>query len=131
MSPTRGPPRARRSVPTNADWKRDLTAGMVAAEKAITGYYILGFYTANDKPDGKFRRIKTTLNDNAEAKLDFRQGYYAGKVFSKFTTADKERQRDRPMQAGHAASLLEATARSISLRRHCLRCREPERRVQW
>jgi len=33
-----------------------------------------------------------TLNNNAEAKLDFRQGYYAGKVFAKFNDADKERQ---------------------------------------
>jgi VWFA-related protein len=78
----------------------DLTAGMVAAEKAITGYYIIGFYTTNEKLDGKFRRIKITLNDNAEAKLDYRQGYYAGKVFGKFTAADKERQLEDALMMG-------------------------------
>ena len=41
--------------------------------------------------DGRFRRIKITLAD-ASLKLDYRQGYYAGKEFKKFTTVDKERQ---------------------------------------
>jgi hypothetical protein len=53
---------------------------------------ILGYYTTNTAQDGKFRRIKLTLNTNIAATLDYRQGYYAGKVFSKFTAADKERQ---------------------------------------
>jgi hypothetical protein len=42
--------------------------------------------------DGKFRRIKISLNRDLSAKLDYRQGYYAGKEFRKFTAADKERQ---------------------------------------
>src|SRR6202007_2107166 len=42
--------------------------------------------------NGHFRRVKITLNQNLEAKLDYRQGYYADKEFSKFTAADKERQ---------------------------------------
>ena len=32
------------------------------------------------------------MNANLAANLDYRQGYYAGKVFGKFTAADKERQ---------------------------------------
>jgi VWFA-related protein len=78
----------------------DLTAGIVAAEKSIAGYYIIGYYTTNEKLDGKYRRIKITLNDNAEGKLDYRQGYYAGKVFGKFTTADKERQLEDALMMG-------------------------------
>jgi len=70
----------------------DLTIGISEAEKSVSSYYILGYYTTNTAQDGKFRRIKLTLNTNIAATLDYRQGYYAGKVFSKFTAADKERQ---------------------------------------
>jgi VWFA-related protein len=70
----------------------NLAAGIAAAEKSITSFYVIGYYTSNTTPDGKFRRVKITLNHDAEAKLDYRQGYYANKVFRKFTTADKERQ---------------------------------------
>jgi len=70
----------------------DLSKGIVQAQQSVSSYYILGYYTTNTAQDGKFRRIKITMNDGSEAKLDYRQGYYAGKVFSKFTVADKERQ---------------------------------------
>jgi len=42
--------------------------------------------------NGKFRRIRISLANNQEAKLDFRQGYYAGKEFKKFDDVDRERQ---------------------------------------
>ncbi len=70
----------------------DLTRGMVQAQKAFSSYYIIGYYTTNAKLDGKFRRIKITLNQTLTASLDYRQGYYAGKEFGKFNAADKERQ---------------------------------------
>jgi VWFA-related protein len=69
----------------------DLSQGVVQAQKAITSYYIIGYYSANTAMDGRFRRIKISLAD-ASLKLDYRQGYYAGKEFKKFTTVDKERQ---------------------------------------
>jgi VWFA-related protein len=70
----------------------DLTKGIVEAQHAVSSYYILGYYTTNSAQDGKFRRIKISLNSDVGATLDYRQGYFASKVFSKFTTADKERQ---------------------------------------
>lgn len=70
----------------------DLTKGMVEAERAVSSYYIIGYYTTNAARDGRFRRIKITLTANLSAKLDYRQGYFAAKEFSKFTAADKERQ---------------------------------------
>ncbi len=70
----------------------DLTKGILQAEQAVSSYYILGYYTSNTAQDGKFRRIKISLNGDLSASLDYRQGYFAGKVFSKFTAADKERQ---------------------------------------
>jgi VWFA-related protein len=70
----------------------DLSRGMVQAQQAFSSYYILGYYTSNAKLDGKFRRIKISLNANLSASLDYRQGYYAGKEFGKFSPAEKERQ---------------------------------------
>jgi len=70
----------------------DLSQGIVNAQKSISSYYIIGYYSANQALDGKFRKIKITLANNATAKLDYRQGYFAGKEFGKFNAADKERQ---------------------------------------
>jgi hypothetical protein len=78
----------------------DLGQGIVNAEKAISSYYIIGYYTTNDTPDGKFRRVKITLNNNADAKLEYRVGYYADKVWGKFTQADKERQLEDALMMG-------------------------------
>jgi VWFA-related protein len=78
----------------------DLSAGIVQAQKAITSYYILGYYPTNTAPDGKFRRVKIALKEIQNAKLDFRQGYFAAKTFDKFTAADKERQLEEALMLG-------------------------------
>lgn len=70
----------------------DLDHGIVQAQDAIGDYYIVGYYTTNPARNGRFRRVKIALNQTLEAKLDYRQGYYADKEFSKFTAVDKERQ---------------------------------------
>ena len=36
----------------------DLALGIVQAQKDISSYYILGYYSTNDKLDGRYRRIK-------------------------------------------------------------------------
>ncbi len=76
----------------------DLGKGIIDAEKATGSYYILGYYASNDKPDGKFRRIKIAVNGQTAS--DYRQGYFANKVFAKFTTADKERQLEEALMLG-------------------------------
>jgi len=78
----------------------DLAQGIVQAQKATTDYYILGYYTTNANPDGKFRKIKITLRHELAATLDYRQGYYAQRQFQKFNTADKERQLEDALMAG-------------------------------
>lgn len=77
----------------------DLSQGIIQAQKATTSYYILGYYTTNQKLDGKFRRVRITVND-AAASLDYRQGYFAAKLFGKFTAADKERQLEDALLLG-------------------------------
>src|SRR6202042_897948 len=49
---------------------------------------------------GKFRRIKISLNQELSANLDYRQGYFAGKQFGKFTAADKDRQLEDALMLG-------------------------------
>ena len=78
----------------------DLAAGMVRAQQAVSSYYIIGYYTTNEALDGKFRRIKIALNGGLTASLDYRQGYFSGKVFAKFTSADKERQLEDALMLG-------------------------------
>jgi VWFA-related protein len=82
----------------------DLSMGIVQAQKDILSYYIVGYYTSNDKLDGKFRRIKIGLkNDVVTArlgKLDYRQGYYASKEFGKSSGEDKERQLAEALMLG-------------------------------
>jgi len=77
----------------------DLSMGIVQAQKGYSSYYILGYYTTNTAPDGKFRRIQISIKEIA-AKLDYRQGYFAGKQFNKFNTADKERQLEDALMLG-------------------------------
>jgi hypothetical protein len=70
----------------------DLSGGIAQAQQAISNYYILGYYTTNTDPNGKFRRVRISLKGNQEAKLEYRQGYYADKAFGKFNDIDRERQ---------------------------------------
>jgi len=70
----------------------DLTRGIVQAQQAISDYYILGYYTTNATQNGRFRKVKVSLNEQPIATLAYRQGYYAERQFSRFTTVDKERQ---------------------------------------
>ena len=70
----------------------DLTRGIVQAQEAISDYYILGYYTSNKVQNGRFRRVKVSLTNDSSANLTYRQGYYADKLFSRFTAVDKERQ---------------------------------------
>jgi VWFA-related protein len=69
----------------------DLSLGIVQAQQEFRSYYILGYYTTNPALDGKYRKIQVKLtNGNTTAKIDARPGYYADKVWGKFSSADKE-----------------------------------------
>ena len=70
----------------------DLARGVQQAAAAISSYYLIGYYTTNTALNGKFRRVRITVNPALSAKLDYRQGYFAGKEFGKFNAAEKERQ---------------------------------------
>jgi len=82
----------------------DLSMGIVQAQKDMSSYYIIGYYSSNTALDGRFRQIKISLNSKSAttriAKLDYRRGYYAGKQFNKFNENDKERQLAEALMLG-------------------------------
>jgi len=78
----------------------DLSQGIVQAQKAISSYYVVGYYTSNTALDGKFRRIEIKLKEYPSAKLDYRQGYFAGKEFARFSQSDRERQLEEALMLG-------------------------------
>jgi VWFA-related protein len=78
----------------------DLSMGIVQAQKDISSYYILGYYSTNTALDGRYRRVKVQLNKNLTAKLDYRGGYFAAKDFKKFNSSDRERQLQEALMLG-------------------------------
>jgi len=87
----------------------DLTQGIRQAVSDIRTYYTLGYYPTNTAEDGRYRRVKVQLVRAAlvkDAKLDYRNGYYAGKTWQKFTSTDKERQLEEALTLGDPVSEL-------------------------
>lgn len=78
----------------------DLGLGIKQAQESITSYYVLGYYTTNAALDGKQRRIKIRLTKDLQATLEYRDSYFAGKEFKKYTQADRERQLEDAFMAG-------------------------------
>jgi hypothetical protein len=78
----------------------DLAFGITQAQKDISSYYILGYYSTNSNLDGHYRRIKVQVAGNLSAKLDYRSGYFASKEFRKFDSSDRERQLQEAMALG-------------------------------
>jgi hypothetical protein len=70
----------------------DLALGIATAAKAVTSYYVLGYYTSNPATDGRYRRVSVKLAPGIEGELSYRSGYYGDKDFSRFNSTDKERQ---------------------------------------
>jgi len=88
----------------------DLSTGIAQAQRSVTGYYILGYYTSNAALDGKFRRLNVKLsNTTVSAKLDYRAGYFANKQFKNFNSSDRERQLEDALTLGDPVTDLTLT----------------------
>ncbi|MBM3753085.1 MAG: VWA domain-containing protein [Acidobacteria bacterium] len=86
----------------------DLALGIRQAQKDIDSYYTIAYYSTNTAKDGRFRKIKVELTTpNKDAKLDYRPGYYADKVWSQFDSADKEKQLSEAMSLGNPVTELD------------------------
>jgi VWFA-related protein len=80
--------------------QNDLTLGIEQAQRDISSYYILGYYSTNTALDGRYRRIKVQMGANRTAKLDYRSGYFAGKEFRQYSGEDRERQLQEALMLG-------------------------------
>lgn len=76
----------------------DLALGIAQAAEAVTGYYMIGYYSSHNARDGRFRRVTVTVNGGLSAELSYRKGYYGDKEFARFNAADKERQLEEALR---------------------------------
>jgi VWFA-related protein len=83
----------------------DIALGIQRTQDAMGSYYLLGYYSTNNAPDGKYRKISVKLkNPKLAAKLEHREGYYAEKVWGKLNAQDKEQQLKEALSAGDPAT---------------------------
>ncbi len=80
----------------------NIALGIANVQKAMSSYYLIGYYSNNDKEDGKYRKIDIKLNGGklAGGKLEYRKGYYAEKDWQKMNGQDKEYQLTQALSAG-------------------------------
>jgi len=88
----------------------DLSLGIVQAQRDISSYYIIGYYSKNSNLDGKYRKIELKVKKNLSAKLDYRHGYFAGKQWGKLGEEDKERQLAEALMLGDPITDIEVAA---------------------
>jgi VWFA-related protein len=80
--------------------QNDLALGIQQAQKDISSYYILGYYSSNGALDGGYRRVKVRVGGNLNARLDYRSGYFASKEFRRYTSYDRDRQLQEALMLG-------------------------------
>jgi VWFA-related protein len=80
----------------------DFTGVFSQVQKDTSAYYVLGFVSTNLARDGRFRRLRVQVNRadlKADAKLEYRSGYYAGRDFLHSSRADREQQLNDELEA--------------------------------
>ncbi len=71
----------------------DFSKVFQSVQNDTSGYYLLGYYSANAANDGAWRRVHVKVDHlPAGVHIRAREGYYAPKNFDVFTTEDRERQ---------------------------------------
>lgn len=69
----------------------DFSGVFTQVQRDSSAYYVLGFTSTNPAKDGRYRRLRVTV-DKPGAKLEYRPGYYAGRDFVHLNKADRETQ---------------------------------------
>ena len=69
----------------------DFSGVFTQVQKDSSAYYVLGFTSTNPARDGRYRRLRVTVN-KSDVKLEYRPGYYAGRDFVHLNKADRETQ---------------------------------------
>ena len=69
----------------------DFSGVFSQVQKDSSIYYVLGYTSTNHVQDGRFRRLKVTVN-RPEVKVEARSGYYAGRDYEHMKKEDREEQ---------------------------------------
>ena len=69
----------------------DLSPVFTKVVNDTQSYYVLGYYSTNPAQDGRFRKIRVQV-DRPDVRVQNRAGYFASKLFSKLTQAERDRQ---------------------------------------
>jgi VWFA-related protein len=69
----------------------DLTDVFTQVVKDTTAYYLIGYSSTNPAQDGRYRRIRVTVN-RPGLKLEYRSGYFAPRDFAHSGRDDREQQ---------------------------------------
>jgi VWFA-related protein len=77
----------------------DLGQAFHSVQSDTSGYYLLGYYSANAQHDGRWRTIRVKVAGVPGARIRYREGYYAPKDFGVYTTEDRERQLEDAMRS--------------------------------
>jgi len=68
----------------------DFGPAFTQVQKDTEAYYIIGFEPTNTRQDGSYRHLTINLLNHPEAKLDYREGYYAQADFQHAKGEDRE-----------------------------------------
>ncbi|HET9743492.1 MAG TPA: VWA domain-containing protein [Terriglobales bacterium] len=69
----------------------DLSGVFTAVQKDTSAYYVLGYHSTNPQMNGRYRRVKVSVN-RPGLKLEYRNGYYGPKDYAHFNKEDREQQ---------------------------------------
>jgi VWFA-related protein len=69
----------------------DFSPAFQQIQHDTSAYYVLGFRSSDPKRDGRYRRLTVKVN-RSDAKLEYRQGYYAPADFQHSNHQDREQQ---------------------------------------
>lgn len=76
----------------------DFSGVFTQVQRDTSAYYVLGFTSTNRLKDGRYRRLRVTLN-RQDVKLECRPGYYAGRDFLHLNREDRETQLEDELEA--------------------------------
>jgi VWFA-related protein len=74
----------------------DLSLALKQVQKDTNVYYVLGYFSANSKEDGKYRKIRVELA-RPGLKIEHRPGYFASKSFGQLTQQERDLQLQQAM----------------------------------
>jgi VWFA-related protein len=76
----------------------DLSGVFSVVQKDTSAYYVLGYTSSNHLKDGRYRRLKVQVN-RADAKLEYRAGYYSDRDYLHMKQTDREEQLEDELAA--------------------------------